>query len=87
MRVTRLISTYTDPNRLLEYPDGNRWQLVVLHFEAEPGYGEPLPSDETSEVRFFSQADVASLTMGALDRLRVEDAFACQQTTIIRDTL
>src|SRR5260221_1051116 len=36
LRVTvkRLIGVYSTPHRLLEYPDGNRWQLVVLYFEA-----------------------------------------------------
>ena len=87
VRITKLISTYTDPNRLLEYPDGNRWQLVVLHFEAERVDGELVPSDETTEVGFFSHEDAISLPMSAFDRLRVEDAFADQRSTIIRDTL
>ncbi len=86
VRTTRLISTYTDPNRLLVYPDGNRWQLVVLHFEAEPVDGELVLGDETSEVGFFSHEDITPLPMGAFDRLRVEDAFAAKQSTIIRDT-
>src|SRR5918998_3963535 len=35
VRVVRLVAVYTNPHLLLEYPDGNRWQLVVLHFEVE----------------------------------------------------
>ena len=34
VKIQRLIGVYTSPNILLEYPDGNKWQLVVLHFEA-----------------------------------------------------
>lgn len=29
----RLISTITNPHWLLEYPNGNRRQYVILHFE------------------------------------------------------
>ena len=34
VEIARLISIYTHPHRILEYSDGNRLQLVVLHFEA-----------------------------------------------------
>jgi len=34
IKIIRLIGVYTSPHILLEYPDGNRWQLIVLHFEA-----------------------------------------------------
>src|SRR5687767_6821069 len=31
--VVRLIGVYSDPHRLLEYADGNRYHLVALSFE------------------------------------------------------
>jgi len=34
--VGQLVAVYNSPHILLEYPDGNRLQLVVLHFAAEP---------------------------------------------------
>ena len=34
VEIQRLIGVYTSPHLLLEYQDGNKWQLVVLHFEA-----------------------------------------------------
>lgn len=85
VKVKRLISVYTDPHTLVVYPDGNRWQLVVMHFEAESASGSLRPSVESSELRYFSQAEMTDLQMGAMDRLRVQDAFAGQQATIIRE--
>lgn len=83
--VRRLISVYTNPHLLLEYPDGNRLQLVMLHFEARPVSGELSVSNETSEVKFFSQAEIQKLPIGTFDQIRIMDAFAAEEATIIRD--
>ena len=85
VRVVRLIGVYTNPHLLLEYPDGNRWQLVVLHFEAAPIGGELGISDETTEMEYFSRAEVEHLDMSPLDRLRTTDAFAAHSTVVVRD--
>jgi len=86
VKVKRLISVNTNPHLLLEYPDGNRWQLVVLHFEAEQIGGSLSCSDESSDVAYFAQDETASLEMSSLDRLRVSDAFAGAQSAVIRDS-
>jgi 8-oxo-dGTP pyrophosphatase MutT (NUDIX family) len=85
VRVVRLIGAYTNPDVLLEYADGNRWQLVVLHFEAEPLGGSLAAGDETSELGYFTPAEVEGLDMGALDRLRTLDAFTGQAGALVRD--
>lgn len=87
LRVTvgRLISVSTNPHALLEYPDGNRWQLVVLHFAATFVSGELASREETVDVRYFSQLETHNLTVATFDRLRIEDAYAFQDPTIIRD--
>ena len=85
VRVGRLIAVYTTPHRLLTYADGNRWQLVVLHFEAELVGGEAHAADETTEIGYFSLEEAAGLTMNGLDRQRVADAFADQAITLVRD--
>ena len=85
VRVGRLVGVYTNPHLLLEYADGNRYQLVVLHFEAEPIGGTLGISAETTEVGYFSRADIEHLEMGALDRLRITDAFATQAAAVVRD--
>lgn len=87
VKVTRLISVYTTPDILLEYPDGNRLQLVVLHFETEPTGGELRTSDETTELKYFTQAETLELEMiDGLNRVRIADSFTAQQTTIVRET-
>lgn len=82
--VTRLVGVYSTPHVLLEYDDGNRWQLVVLHFVAEVMNGDLGTSAETSECRYLTQVEARQLEMAELDRLRVEDAFAAQADTFIR---
>ena len=85
VKVKRLISVVTDANTLLVYPDGNRWQLVVLHFEAEPTNGKLNGSVESSEVGYFTRAEITGLDMSTFDRLRIDDAFAAQESAVIRD--
>jgi ADP-ribose pyrophosphatase YjhB (NUDIX family) len=66
VNIKRLIGMFTSPNLLLEYADGNKWQLVVLYFGAELVNGELKPNEETSEFGFFSLSE-----MNGLDRKRV----------------
>ena len=85
VQVGRLISIYSNPHRLLEYSDAKRLQLVILHFEADPVGGSLRLSDETSDVKYISQPETAGLEIGPLDQARIEDAFADQAQTIVRD--
>ncbi len=85
VKVKRLIGVYTTPHRLLTYPDGNRWQIVVLHFEAAPINGELRTSVETTELMFFTPAEVQRLPMNELDRRRVADGFARRVSAVICD--
>jgi ADP-ribose pyrophosphatase YjhB (NUDIX family) len=85
VEVKRLIGVYTTPHRLLTYPDGNRWQIVVLHFEATPIGGELRTGDETTELRYFTPAEMKHLSMNELDRQRVAAGFAQRATAVICD--
>ncbi|MEA5077813.1 MAG: NUDIX domain-containing protein [Anaerolineaceae bacterium] len=85
VEVKRLICVYTDPNILFQYPDGNGWQLVILHFEARVIDGELLPSDESPELNYFTLEEVKGLEIGMLDRFRIADSFPDQGITIIRN--
>ena len=87
VRVTRLIGVYTDSALLLEYPDGNRWQIVVLHFAAEPIAGSLRGSDETTDVRYFSQVDTHHLAMSRFNHQRIADAFAGLDAPFVRDDI
>jgi len=85
VNVNRLIGIYTSPNLLLEYPDGNKWQLVVLHFDAEFASGELNPGEETTELGFFSISEINDLDMNGLDRKRILDGFAKSHSAFIND--
>jgi ADP-ribose pyrophosphatase YjhB (NUDIX family) len=85
VRVTRLVGAYTSPHLRVEYPDGNRWQIVVLHFEAEPVGGTLLAGDETTEVGYFTVAEAEQLDMNPLDRRCVLDGFARQTAAFVCD--
>ena len=85
VHVGRLIGVYNSPHILLEYPDGNRLQLVILHFAAKPVGGILSTSDETTEVGYFSRAEIERMDVGGLDRQRIEDAWAAQAPAFVRD--
>jgi ADP-ribose pyrophosphatase YjhB (NUDIX family) len=85
VEVERLISVYTNPHLLLEYPDGNRWQLVVLHFETKIIDGELKPSEESPELNFYTLEETKYLEKGILDHFRIADSFADQTNTIVRN--
>jgi len=85
VNVKRLIGIFMSPNILLEYADGNKWQLVVLHFEAESVSGQLTPSEETTGCGFFSLPEIMELDMNNLDRKRALDGFAKSDRTSIHD--
>ena len=85
VNINRLIGIYTSPNLLLEYSDGNKWQLVVFHFDTELVSGELKLSEETTGFGFFSLSEINGLDMNGLDRKRVLDGFARLQNAIIND--
>lgn len=82
IRVIRLAGIYSDPNKLVVYPDGNQAHIIVLSFKAEIIGGEIGGSDETTDWGFFSQQRAESLGMlvGHLERIR--DSFSGQGLAI-----
>lgn len=85
VRVGRLIGVYNSPHIMVEYPDGNRFQLVMLCFAAEPVEGDLCTSEETTEVGYFSRADVEDMDMSGFNRQRIDDAFAAQDIAFVRN--
>jgi ADP-ribose pyrophosphatase YjhB (NUDIX family) len=83
IKANRLLSVYTSPHRLLTYPDGNKWQPVVLHFEAEIVEGELTINEEAIAFGFFSLLETENLDMHGMDRMRVGDGFKSKIETII----
>ncbi len=83
-RVTRLIGVYTSPDWLVEYPDGNRVQIIALSFEAAIEGGELTTTQEVSEYGFFSLAEIETLDLMINHQQRILDAFAGQAEAFIR---
>lgn len=84
VRVKRLVGVYSDPNRLVIYPDGNKAFIVALSLEAEIVGGELGLSAETTEAGFFSLAEMETMPIFVNHKLRVEDALLNQAEAFIK---
>jgi ADP-ribose pyrophosphatase YjhB (NUDIX family) len=84
VRVIRLIGVYSNPDRLIEYADGNRFHLISLSFEAEAMSDTLTLSDETTAYGYFSRDEVKHLDLMEHHVERVDDAFAAHPETYIR---
>lgn len=84
VRFLRLVGVYTSPDRLVTYPDGNRWQVVAVCFAAEVVDGTLGLSDETTEYGYFSPAQLADLDIMENHRERILDTLADQPAAFIK---
>lgn len=76
VRVKRLVGVYSDPNQLVMYQDGNKVQIVALHFEAKITGGTLGLSDETSAFGWFSLEEMEGMEMLGHHKKRIEDTLA-----------
>lgn len=84
VQVVRLLGVYSNPHRLLEYADGNRFQLVSLNFEVVWLDGELGLSDETTAYGFFSRDEIAQMDIIAPHVERIGDAWEMRDIPFIR---
>jgi 8-oxo-dGTP pyrophosphatase MutT (NUDIX family) len=57
-----LFGIFSDPTRIVAYPDGNVCRLTSIVFRVEPrGAAEPALSDESAEMRFVPIPELAHL--------------------------
>ena len=75
IQVTRLCGIYSDPNKLVIYPDGNKVHIIAISFEAEIIGGEIRGSDETTAWGFFGVEEVDDLDTLPGHRERIRDSF------------
>jgi ADP-ribose pyrophosphatase YjhB (NUDIX family) len=87
VNISHLIGVYNNPHLLVEYPDGNQWQLIILHFAAEFVNGNIAAREETINVGYFSLAETFNLDIGAFDRQRIKDGFNLQNQPFIRNDI
>lgn len=73
---SRIIGVYSSPDFLVEYPDGNTFHVIAVHFAAEPIGGYLRQSAETQALRYFSLAEASQLDeLFQFHRQRVLDSF------------
>jgi ADP-ribose pyrophosphatase YjhB (NUDIX family) len=72
VRIVRLTGIYSNQNKLVIYPDGNKAQIVVLNFEVRKIGGTLTLSDETTDARFFPVKDAIQMDLfhGHSDHIR-----------------
>ena len=56
-----LVGIYSDPTRIIEYPDGTVCRLLSVVFRAGAGEGEPRASEESVELRFVGREELRAL--------------------------
>ena len=84
VRLVRLLGIYSDPNRIIEYADGKRCQIVALCFEAEPTGGTLGLSDETTAYGYYAKEEIARMDVVEHHLERIADAFADDPKPYIR---
>jgi ADP-ribose pyrophosphatase YjhB (NUDIX family) len=84
VRIIRLLGVYSSPHRMVEYADGNRYQIVALNFEAEPIGGSLTLSAETTAYGYFTPDDIARLDVMETHVERLTDVFSGQPPPFVR---
>jgi 8-oxo-dGTP pyrophosphatase MutT (NUDIX family) len=84
VHLVRLTGIYSNPDRLIVYPDGKKAHVVVLNFEVEQVGGTLGLNDETTDARYFpvSEALEMNLFHNHVDHIR--DALAGKAEAFIR---
>ena len=62
-QVVRLLGVYSNPHRMVRYADGNQYHVISMNFEVRLISGELGLSNETTEVGYFSQAEIDTMDL------------------------
>jgi len=84
VRVKRLVGVYSHADQLIVYPDGGKFQIVALHFEAEIIAGEPGLSNETTGLGYYTLEEVEGLEMLGRHKERILDTLENRTEAFIR---
>ncbi len=80
----RIVGVYSDPGHVFAYDDGEVRQQFSICFACRVVGGNPRPSSESLEVRFFPLAEIGDLNVHPSIRLRIEDYLKNQEAAVIR---
>ncbi|MGW4520115.1 NUDIX hydrolase [Amycolatopsis sp. NPDC004378] len=82
IEVVRLVGTYTNPNHVIAYDDGEVRQQFSLCFEARQIDGNPREDGtETKAVRWVTPEELDALNIHPSMRLRIEHALDSSRTS------
>jgi ADP-ribose pyrophosphatase YjhB (NUDIX family) len=79
-----LVGVYSSPHVLVQYADGNRFQIVSLCFAAEVLGGELRTTNEAVSVGYFTREQAGAMDVMANHVERIHDAFDYEQSAFIR---
>jgi len=82
--VVGLVGVYSSPHVLVQYPDGNRFQIVSLCFAAQILGGQLRTTDEAVSVGYFTRQEADAMDVMANHVERIRDAFDYEQSAFIR---
>jgi len=84
VEVVGLVGVYSSPHVLVQYADGNRFQIVSLCFAAQILGGQLRTTGEAVSVGYFTREQIAALDVMANHVERIRDAFDYEQSAFIR---
>ena len=86
IRITGLIGSYTDPNILIAYTDGEVRQEFTFVYSAEIESGQLVMDDESTEAMWISLQNAVELPLAQSQRRRLLDAmqFRKERKTFLR---
>lgn len=84
VRVRRLVGIYSHSDQLVVYPEGAKFQIVALHFEADILGGALGLSNETLDFGYFTLQEIESLEMFGRHKERINDTLENRAETFIR---
>lgn len=76
VEVLRIIGVYSNRDLLVEYPDGNKFQIVVVSFEVEVKGGELRLSNETTDYGYFTWHEIQNMELLGHHMDRIADALS-----------
>ncbi|MGP9018458.1 NUDIX domain-containing protein [Streptomyces sp. BR1] len=80
IEITGLVGTYTDPRHVIAYSNGEVRRQFNICFTARVTGGTLAISDESTELRFVSRAELDALPMHHTQRLRLDHFLARRDT-------
>jgi 8-oxo-dGTP pyrophosphatase MutT (NUDIX family) len=84
IRVKRLVGVYSYSDQLVVYEDGNKVQVVALHFDVEIIEGQPTLSNETTDFGFFTLEEVEAMEMFGRHKQRILDTLEKHPQALIK---